>query len=74
MSPKGAVLAFDTAVNMGLGRVKEFVADAQYKFPEKFISAREAKYKEFAKYGNQKIFLQGWLNRLSALRIEIEKL
>lgn len=74
MSPKFALLAFDTAVNMGLGRVKEFLAAAQYKFPEKFISAREAKYKEFAKYGNQKIFLQGWLNRLSALRIEIEKL
>lgn len=74
MSPKFALLAFDTAVNMGLGRVKEFLAAAQYKYPEKFIFAREAKYKEFAKYGNQKIFLQGWLNRLSALRIEIEKL
>lgn len=74
MSTKFALLAFDTAVNMGVGRVKEFLEAAQYKYPEKFIFAREAKYKEFAKYGNQKIFLQGWLNRLSALKIEIEKL
>lgn len=72
MSPKFAVLAFDTAVNMGLARVKQFLRFAEWKYPEKFIQAREAKYREFAKYGNQKVFLKGWLNRLEALKKEIE--
>lgn len=74
MSPKFAFLAFDTAVNMGVGRVKEFLKAAEWKYPEKFIKAREDKYKEFAKYDNQKIFLKGWLNRLKALALEIQNL
>lgn len=71
MSAKFALLAFDTAVNMGLARVNQFLRAAQWKYPEKFIAAREAKYREFAKYGNQKIFLKGWLNRLRALEKEV---
>ncbi|MBS4760277.1 MAG: hypothetical protein KHX03_06230 [Clostridium sp.] len=67
MSSKFAVLAFDTAVNMGLARVNQFMKAASWKYPDKFIEARRAKYHEFAKYGNQKIFLQGWLNRLNDL-------
>ncbi len=67
MSSRFAVLAFDTAVNMGLSRANEFLRAANWCDTEKFISAREAKYREFAKYGNQKIFLQGWLNRLRDL-------
>lgn len=67
MTPKFAALCFDTAVNMGGGRVKEFLQVAQYKYPEKFIAARRAKYYEFSKYGNQKKFLNGWLNRLNDL-------
>lgn len=63
MSEKFAILAFDTAVNMGVSRVSEFLKAAEYKYPDKFIIARIAKYLEFSKYGNQKIFLQGWLNR-----------
>ena len=74
MSAKFALLAFDTAVNMGVSRVKQFMKAAQWKFPEKFIQAREEKYREFAQYGNQKIFLQGWLNRLQDLKNEINKL
>ncbi len=74
MSPKFALLAFDTAVNMGLVRVNQFLKAAQWKYPEKFIEARRAKYLEFAKYGNQKIFLQGWLNRLNALSTQIAKI
>lgn len=74
MSPKFALLAFDTAVNMGLARVNQFLKAAQWKYPEKFIEARRAKYLEFAKYGNQKIFLQGWLNRLNALSTQIAKI
>lgn len=67
MSEKFALLAFDTAVNMGLARVNQFLRAAQWKYSEKFIAARRAKYEEFAKYGNQKIFLKGWLNRLNDL-------
>lgn len=68
MSAIFAVLAFDTAVNMGLARVSQFLRAAEWKYPEKFIAAREAKYREFANYGNQKIFLKGWLNRLNDLK------
>ena len=74
MSPKFALLAFDTAVNMGVARVNQFMKAAGWKYPEKFIEARRAKYHEFAKYGNQKIFLQGWLNRLNALQAELKKI
>lgn len=73
MSPKFALLAFDTAVNMGISRVNRFMKAASWKYPEKFIAAREAKYREFAQYGNQKIFLAGWLNRLNALKEELKK-
>lgn len=68
MSKTFAVICFDTAVNMGISRVKEFLKTANWSDTEKFLNAREAKYREFATYGNQKIFLQGWLNRLNALR------
>ena len=68
MSPIFAVISFDTAVNMGVSRVKEFLRVAKWINPDAFLNAREEKYKEFATYGNQKIFLKGWLNRLNALR------
>ncbi len=74
MSPHFALLAFDTAVNMGAARVNQFLKAACYKYPEKFIAARRAKYIEFSKYGNQKIFLQGWLNRLNDLEKTIQTL
>lgn len=62
-----AAACFDTAVNMGVSRVDEFLRAAGWQDLDKFLEARRNKYKEFAKYGNQKIFLQGWLNRLNAL-------
>ena len=64
MSEKFAILAFDTAVNMGVLRVKEFLNYAKYVNTDKFIIARIRKYNDFAKVGNQKVFLQGWLNRV----------
>lgn len=64
MSEKFAILCFDTAVNMGVSRCKEFLEYSKYTYPDKFIIARIRKYSEFAKVGNQKVFLQGWLNRI----------
>lgn len=72
MSKIFAVICFDTAVNMGVGRVTEFLKIAQWKDVDKFLTAREYKYREFATYGTQKIFLKGWLNRLNDLRIFIK--
>ncbi len=80
MSKKFAVLCFDTAVNMGTGVVKatgmtrneEFLRAAQYKYVDKYIAAKRAKYYEFAKVPSQKKFLNGWLNRLNALQKFIE--
>lgn len=74
MSKVFAVICFDTAGNMGVGRVKEFLQAARWTDPQKFLAAREQKYREFAKYGNQKIFLNGWLNRLNDLRNFIKKI
>lgn len=68
MSEKFAILSFDTAVNMGVSRVQQFLKAANWTSIDKFINAREQKYREIAKYGNQKYFLQGWLNRLSDLK------
>ncbi len=82
MTPKFAALCFDTAVNMGVEIVKatgmtrntEFLKAAQYTYPEKYIAAKKAKYYEFTKYGNQKKFLNGWLNRLNDMEKFIKTL
>ena len=73
MSKDFALLAFDTAVNMGVSRVQEFLKAAQWKYPDKFILARAEKYNEFANVASQRGFLHGWLNRLFKLKKEIEK-
>lgn len=67
MSPVFAVLCFDTAVNMGVGRVKPFLQEAQYMDVDAFILARIRKYNEFAKVQSQRGFLHGWLSRVFAL-------
>lgn len=67
MSPKFAVLCFDTAVNMGVGRVKPFLQACQYSDPDVFLLERIRKYNEFAKVASQRGFLHGWLNRVFAL-------
>lgn len=74
MTPKFAVLCFDTAVNMGVNRVSEFLKAAEYKYPDKFLLARIQKYNEFAKVQSQRGFLHGWLNRVFDLKEFIEKL
>lgn len=69
MTDKFAILCFDTAVNMGVSRVKEFLKAAEYKYTDKFILARIRKYNEFAKVQSQRGFLHGWLNRV----LDLEK-
>jgi len=71
LSKQVAVVAFDTAVNMGVGRVAEFLKESGNN-PDKFIQARENKYKEFAKVPSQTQFLKGWLNRTEALKTFIK--
>ena len=72
MTPKFAVLVFDTAVNMGASRANEFLKAAEWKYTDKFILARAEKYNEFAKVASQRGFLHGWLNRLFDLKNFIE--
>ncbi len=73
MSPKFAILCFDTAVNMGVARVSEFLKAAEYKSTEKFLLARIKKYNEFAGLKSQRTFLHGWLNRVFALQEFLNK-
>lgn len=68
MSEKFAILSFDTAVNMGVSRVQEFLKAANWSSTDKFILARAEKYNEFANVSSQRQFLHGWLNRLFDLK------
>lgn len=68
MTPKFAVLCFDSAVNHGVGRVKQFLEASEYKYPEKFLEARKNFYlKIIENKPSQKVFLNGWMNRLKKL-------
>jgi len=67
MTPIFAVISFDTAVNMGIGRVQEFMHAAEYTSIDKFLLARIGKYVEFAQNKTQAKFLLGWLNRVFRL-------
>lgn len=67
MSLKFAVVCFDTAVNMGISRVQEFLKACQYNDLDMYYLARIRKYNELAKNANLRTFLHGWLNRLFAL-------
>lgn len=68
MSPAFAVICFDTAVNMGVARVKPFLQACQYSDPDVFLLERIRKYNEFARTPSQRGFLHGWLNRVFALQ------
>lgn len=74
MTSKFAVVCFDTAVNMGVGRVNEFLKAAKWIDLNEFYLARIRKYNEFAKNQTQRKFLNGWLNRVFALIDFVEKL
>ncbi|MFN7311378.1 MAG: glycosyl hydrolase 108 family protein [Vampirovibrionales bacterium] len=62
-----AMVHFDTAVNMGVGRAKELLAKSGGD-ANKYLEVREQKYREFASKGSQSVFLKGWLNRNASLR------
>lgn len=74
MTSKFAVVCFDTAVNMGVSRVDEFLKAAKWIDLNEFYLARIRKYNEIAKNQTQRKFLNGWLNRVFALIDFVEKL
>ncbi len=71
-NPKLATYVFDTSVNMGVSRAKDFL-DKSGGDLEKFESLRRAKYEEFAKANpKQAEFLQGWQNRVTSTKVFVE--
>ena len=67
-SPKLAAYVFDTAVNMGVSRAITFLKQSNGD-AEQFEKLRRSKYDEFVKFNpDQKRYLQGWNNRVSAVK------
>lgn len=62
-----AQVFFNCAVNMGLGRAREFDAAAKGDAGV-FLDLQEAKYRSIATRGTMGKFLKGWLNRTTDLR------
>lgn len=70
-----AACMLDTAVNMGMGRAKEFLKNCGGSYVI-FLQLRIAKYKELIeKNPKLKVFEKGWMNRVTRLRrfIEVNK-
>lgn len=68
------IVHMDTAVNMGLGRARQFLEEAQVHHPgdpqaavETYLDLRLNRYLELARDPSQRKFLAGWLNRLRDL-------
>lgn len=74
MTEKFAIVCFDTAVNMGVGQVTEFLKAAKWSNTEAFYLARIRKYNEFARNKTQAKYLHGWLNRVYALMDFVNKI
>lgn len=67
-NPKLAAYVFDTAVNMGVSRAKEFLAKSGNDL-NTYEQLRRNKYNQFVEYdSSQRCFLQGWNNRITSLR------
>ncbi len=72
--PKMAIALFDTSVLHGVGAAKGFYAKCGGKL-EAFLNLREASYdKIVANDPSQKVFLQGWKNRVANLRRYLGKI
>ena len=63
-NPQLSLYVFDTAVNMGVSRAKEFLNKSNGN-AEMFQKLRLAKYEEFAKVPDQKQYLKTWTNRIN---------
>ena len=63
-NPQLSLYVFDTAVNMGVSRAKEFLNKSNGN-AEVFQKLRLAKYEEFAKVPDQKQYLKTWTNRIN---------
>lgn len=63
-----AEVFFNCAVNMGLGRAKEFDATVSGEDWNGFLDKQEAYYRHLAESNRFHKYLRGWLNRTSALR------
>lgn len=67
-NPKLAAYVFDTSVNMGVSRAKEFLAKSGNDL-NTYEQLRRNKYNQFVEYdSSQRCFLQGWNNRINSLR------
>jgi hypothetical protein len=62
LSPDLAYVAFDAAVNQGVGATKDMLKKANGDI-DKFVQLREERYKEVAKNPEKAPFLEGWLKR-----------
>jgi len=71
--PKMALVVFDTAVNMGPSVAKKIYEQSGGDV-NKYLDIRKQRYLDIVKNDpSQKIFLQGWLNRLDELRQYIKQ-
>lgn len=71
--PAVALVAFDTAVNMGVSRANEWLAMCQHSGDPRvtcmaIIAMREARYRSNKLFS---VFGKGWLNRLTDLKREV---
>ena len=72
MSPQMAMVASDSAVNMGVSKTNELVAQAGGD-PQKLIDLRKAEYQRLAQNDPQQYAasLPGWMNRMNDLQARL---
>lgn len=71
MTPAFASVAYDGAINQGVGWTKTAIAQANGD-PQKLLDLREARYREIAKNPAKRQYLPVWLERLDDLRAHVK--
>lgn len=71
MNPAFASVAYDGAINQGVGWTKTAIAQANGD-PQKLLDLREARYREIAKNPAKRQYLPVWLERLDDLRSHVK--